>query len=223
MRFKQLTIICSLFLVLSPALVFARTAYVSDQLVITLRTGQGNSFQIVKTLSSGTRLEVLEETDTGYTRVRTADGTEGWVRTQYLSNEPTANEQLAITKAQLAKLQEKNTTLSAQLANLQKDNRQLSSQVSDLSKQSKQAETDLNRLNQVAAKPILLDKENRELKEKTISLSNQLHLLKQENQLLKDRTDREWFIAGAGVLLGGILLGILAPRLRRRKKDSWEF
>ena len=223
MRFKQLTIICSLFLVLSPALVLARTAYVSDQLVITLRTGQGNSFQIVKTLSSGTRLEVLEETDTGYTRVRTADGTDGWVRTQYLSNEPTASEQLAITKAQLAKLQEKNTTLSTQLAKLQKDNHQLNSQVSELSKQSKQAEADLNRLNQVAAKPILLDKENRELKEKTISLSNQLHLLKQENQLLKDRTDREWFIAGAGVLLGGILLGILAPRLRRRKKDSWEF
>ncbi len=223
MRFNQLTIICSLIFTLSPALVLAKTAYVSDQLVITLRTGQGNSFQIIKTLSSGDRLDVLEETETGYTRVRAADGTEGWVRTQYLSNEPTAHEQLATTQAQVAKLQEKNTALSSRLESLQKDNRHLSGQVGELSKSQNQAETELKRLNQVAAKPILLDKENRDLKEQTISLGNQLHLLKQENQLLKDRTDREWFIAGAGVLLGGILLGLLAPNLRRRKKDSWEF
>jgi len=221
MRFKQLTILCGLCLIFSPAI--AKTLYVSDQLVITLRTGQGNSYQIIKTLASGEPLEVLEETDTGYTRIRTADGTEGWVRTQYLSNEPTAREQLATTQAMLKKLQGKNTTLGSQLVSLQKDNKQLSHKVSELSKAHKRAKADLDRLSQVAAKPILLDNENRDLKEQTISLGNQLHLLKQENQLLKDRTDREWFIAGAGVLLGGILLGLLAPKIRRRKKDSWEF
>lgn len=221
MRFRQLTILFSLFLVLGTAM--ARTAYVSDHLVITVRTGQGNSFQIIKTLSSGDHVEVLEETDTGYTRVRTSDGTEGWVRTQYLANEPTAQEQLVTAQDKLEKLQQKNSAMASQLASLQKDNHQLNSQLSELNKQHKQAEADLSHLHQVAAKPIMLDKENRDLKEQTVSLSNQLHLLKQENQLLKDRTDREWFIAGAGVLLGGILLGLLAPKLRRRKSDSWEF
>ncbi|MFO7602733.1 MAG: TIGR04211 family SH3 domain-containing protein [Gammaproteobacteria bacterium] len=221
MRFRRLTLICGLLLVLGPAL--AKTQYVSDELVITLRTGQGNNYQIIKTLSSGTRLEVLEETTTGYTRVRHSDGTEGWVRTQYLSDQPTAREQLASTRSKLEKLEEKNATLSTRLATMQQDNSQLSSKLNELSKQHKQAETDLNRLNEVAAKPILLDRENRELKEQTISLNNELQLLKQENQLLKDRSDRDWFIAGAGVLLGGILLGLLAPKLRRRKKDSWDF
>jgi SH3 domain protein len=221
MRFRQLSIICGIFLAFSPVL--AKTQYVSDHLVITLRTGQGNSFQIIKTLDSGERLEVLEETTSGYTRVRTSDGTEGWVRSQYLDDQPIAREQLATAQARLKSLQEKNQSLAAQLKALQKDNHQLNSSLNTLTKQHKEAESDLKRLNEVAAKPIMLDKENRDLKEKTISLTNQLQLLKQENQLLKDRSDREWFIAGAGVLLGGILLGLLAPKLRRRKKDSWDF
>lgn len=221
MRFKQLSILCGLLLILSPAI--AKTQYVSDHLIITLRTGQGNTYQIIKTLVSGERLEVLEENEAGYAHVRTDDGTEGWVRTQYLSDQPTAREQLVAAQAKLEKLQEKNTALASRLSTMQTDNSQLSSKLTALNKQHKQDEVDLKRLNEVAAKPILLDRENRDLKEKTITLSNELQLLKQENQLLKDRSDRDWFIAGAGVLLGGILLGLLAPKLRRRKKDSWEF
>ena len=221
MRFKQLSLLCGLFLIFSAAM--AKTQYVSDHLIITLRTGQGNTYQIIKTLVSGERLEILEETEAGYTHVRTDDGTEGWVRTQYLSDEPTAREQLAAAQAKLEKLQEKNTSLASRLSTMQKDNSQLSSKLTELNKEHKRAEVDLKRLNEVAAKPILLDRENRDLKEKTVTLSNELQLLKQENQLLKDRSDRDWFIVGAGVLLGGILLGLLAPKLRRRKKDSWEF
>lgn len=221
MQFRQLSILCALFLIMSPAM--AKTKYVSDHLIITVRTGQGNTFQIIKTMVSGESMKVLEETESGYTQVRTADGTEGWVRTQYLSDEPTAREQLATAQAKLEKLQERNATITARLKTIQKDNSHLSGKLSTLSTQHKQAEVDLNRLSKVAAKPILLDRENRELKEKTTSLGNQLQLLKQENQLLKDRSDRDWFIAGAAVLLGGIILGLLAPKLRRGKKDSWEF
>lgn len=221
MQFRQLSVLFSLLLLVSP--IMAKTQYVSDQLVITVRSGQGNTYQIIKTLSSGERMTVLEETETGYTHVRTEDGTEGWVRTQYLSDQPTARDQLTAAQAKLEKLEEKNTSLSSRLASMQKDNGLLSSKLNELTSAHKKAEIDLNRLNEVAAKPILLDRENRELKEKTVSLSNDLQLLRNENQLLKDRSDRDWFIAGAGVLLGGILLGLLAPKLRRRKKDSWEF
>lgn len=221
MSFRQLSILFCVLLLAGPVL--AKTQYVSDHLVITLRTGQGNSYQIIKTLDSGERLEVLEETTSGYSHVRTSDGTEGWVRSQYLDDQPIAREQLAAAQSRVKNLQEKNQSLAKQLKELKEENHQINSSLSSLTKQHKEAEADLKRLNEVAAKPIMLDKENRELNEKTISLTNQLQLLKQENQLLKDRSDREWFIAGAGVLLGGILLGLLAPKLRRRKKDSWDF
>ena len=77
----------------------AQTRYVSDKLVITVRTGQGAQFQIIKTLESGDHVKVLETTDTGYTLIETTDGTEGWVRTQYLADEPVASEKLIRAEA----------------------------------------------------------------------------------------------------------------------------
>ncbi|HJY42228.1 MAG TPA: TIGR04211 family SH3 domain-containing protein, partial [Steroidobacteraceae bacterium] len=75
----------------------AATVYVSDQLTVPLRRGPSNSHKILHAgLPSGTALEVLgEDTAAGFTQVRTANGTEGWVPTQFLSNEPIARDRLA--------------------------------------------------------------------------------------------------------------------------------
>jgi len=39
---------------------------------------------------------------------------------------------------------------------------------------------------------------------------------------LKDRSEREWFVRGAGVVIVGILIGLIVPRLKLRKKSSWD-
>ena len=214
----------SLFLVglLLPILVEAQTTqYVSDHLVITMRSGQGSQYQILKTLPSGTRLEILETSDTGYTKVRNADGVEGWVLSRYLSPEPIAKEKLAVAQGRLQRLKEKNAELKQELTELQKSHRELEAEQATLASETESASAEVERLNQVAAQPILLDKQNRELKQQNVSLEKELQLLQQENQSLKDSSQREWFIAGAGVLLGGLLLGLIVPKLRWRKKSSW--
>lgn len=214
----------SLFLVglLLPILVQAQnTQYVSDHLVITMRSGQGSQYQILKTLPSGTRLEILEASDTGYTKVRNSEGVEGWVLTRYLSPEPVAKEKLAVAQSRLQRLKEQNNELKQELTNLQNSNRDLEAERTTLVSKTKSADAELERLNQVAAQPILLDNQNRQLKQQNVSLEKELQLLQQENQSLKDRSQREWFIAGAGVLLGGMLLGLIVPKLRWRKKSSW--
>ncbi|MCW9023873.1 MAG: TIGR04211 family SH3 domain-containing protein [Gammaproteobacteria bacterium] len=209
-------------LLISSGLVQAENIqYVSDQLRITLRTGQGNTYQIIKTLDSGTKLVVLETTETGYAHVRLEDGTEGWVRTQYLSEEPIARITLASTEKKLERLQSQNIKLREEVDNLRKRSRELSSEQSSLSSKLKTSETELARLSEVAAKPILLDKENRELQQRNIAQEKELQMVAQENQVLKDRSQREWFLAGAGVLLGGILLGLLIPKIRWQKKSNW--
>ncbi|MCW8899752.1 MAG: TIGR04211 family SH3 domain-containing protein [Gammaproteobacteria bacterium] len=216
-RFLMITFILSV-LTFS---VQAKTQYVSDHLVITVRTGQGAQFQIIKTLESGEHVEVLETTDTGYTRVKTSDGTEGWVRSQYLAEEPVAREKLARVEAQLEKTREALKTFKDNYASLSKEHKTLSQTQSALSTDKKELDSELARLNEVAKKPILLDKQNRELQEKNVTLEKDLQRLNQENYSLKDRSQREWFIAGALVLFGGIVLGLVIPKLRRRKTTSW--
>lgn len=203
------------------ASIAANYNYVSDQLVITLRTGQGNTYQILKTLPTGTRLEVLETTETGYSRVRTNDGTEGWVRSQYLIDKPTAAMQLEHTSRQLEQLKEQNDKLRDTLSQVQKERADLSAERDDLLKQKQEADKELTHLNEVAAKPVLLDKQNQELQQNNVALEKEMQILNQENQVLKDRSRRDWFIAGAGVLLGGLILGLLIPRLRLKKRSSW--
>ena len=85
------------------------TAYVTDELEITLRSGQGNDYRIVRLLDSGAELEVLERGET-WTRVR-ALGDEGWVRNVYLQSEPGAADQLAEANETLAELRQENRTL----------------------------------------------------------------------------------------------------------------
>lgn len=199
----------------------ANYQYVSDKLVITLRNGQGNSYQILKTLPTGTRLDVLESTEAGYSRVRTSDGTEGWVRSQYLMDEPTAAMQLDEATRKLNILQDETEKLRNALSEVQAERAELTTQRDELLSKLKEAQSRLDHLNEVAARPIVLDKENRELQQKNVALEKELQILNQENQALKDRAKREWFIAGAGVLLGGLLLGLLIPRIRWRKQSSW--
>jgi len=199
----------------------AKTQYVSDHLVITVRTGQSAQFQIIKTLETGAHVEVLEIAETGYTRVKTADGVEGWVRTQYLADEPVAKEKLERALSQLAKTRDTLKKLKDSYANLSKEHQELSKVQSTLSTDKKQLDSELARLNEIAKKPIILDKQNRELQQKNVTLEKDLQRLNQENYSLKDRSQREWFIAGALVLFGGIVLGLIIPKLRRRKTSSW--
>ena len=208
---------------LLPVTAIAGTRYVTDHLVITLRTGQGNQYAIIKTLPSGTLLTILQETDTGYTQVRTKDGTEGWVRTQYLSDDPPAAEELAKAQDKLAKLQDKLTKAQAELNDLRKQKSQLDSEHNQLLTENKTASDELAKLNQIAAHPKELESENVDLREKFAKISDEYNLIKQENQVLKDRSKRNWFLAGALVVILGIIIGLIIPKLRFRRKDSWDF
>lgn len=199
----------------------AKTQYVSDHLVITVRTGQGAQFQIIKTLQSGEHVKVLETTDTGYTQIETSDGTEGWVRTQYLADEPVASEKLVRAEAKLVQTRTALKKIREAFSTLSKDHKVLLQTQGTLSTDKKQLDTELARLNKIAKKPILLDRQNRELQQKNVSLEKDLQRLNQENHSLKDRSQREWFIAGALVLFGGLILGLIIPKLRGRKTNSW--
>ena len=221
MNYRYLLLLTLLAAITAPTTLFAETQYVSDDLVITLRTGQGNQYEIIKTLPSGTKLEILEQTDTGYTKVKTEAGIEGWVRTQYLTKEPIAAIRLEKAEAKISKLNDKVASLQEELKTLRKDKTQRDSEFEKLRGEHQSATKELTQLSEIAARPKQLASENRDLRLQYEKINDELVLVKQENQVLKDRSKRNWFLAGAGVVILGMLIGLIIPKLRFRRKDSW--
>jgi len=217
LRYKLLLILCLLPL---SGTASAETRYVVDQLIITLRTGQSNQHQILKTLPSGTALELLEDAG-NYSRVRTPDGIEGWVLTQYISSTPTAKQRLAAAEKRLAEAEALAKRLQTELdATKRRENELLNSQ-DKLTQQQQSQSDELERLRRISAQPLKLEQENQQMKKDLLELENDYKLLRQEHQLLSDSSEREWFLTGAGVIILGILIGLIAPKFQRRKKSSW--
>lgn len=207
--------------IMAPMHVQAETKYVSDHLVITVRTGQGTEFQIIKTLGSGEHVEVLETTENGYTHIETSDGTEGWVRSQYLKSEPTAKEQLINVTAQLKKANSELNKIKKSYSSLKKEHQTLSLSQKALSTSNTKLKSEFSRISEISKKPIMLERLNKKLQQNNVSLEKDLQRLNQENHSLNDRSQREWFIVGALVLFGGIILGLILPKLRSKKSRSW--
>lgn len=201
----------------------AATRYVTDRLEVTLRSGQTNEHRIVKMLVSGTPLEILEDdAASGYSRVRTQDGTDGWVLTRYLLAQPVARDQLVQAEQTVAQLQSEVTRLKEQLANVSGDHKTLEKEQQSLDAQNRRLQEELNKIRQTAANALNLDSENQTLKNRVFTLETESQVLKQQTDTLKDRSQRDWFIAGAGVIFAGIILGLILPRIKLRKKSGWD-
>jgi len=209
-----------LFLFAVAGVAEAKSVYVSDVLYITLRTGKGDSFRILKTLKSGTKMELMEKDDQ-YAQVRLEDGTEGWVQERFITDDPTSNIILESTNNRLSRLQndynqlkEKYDSTRSELSQTEKERSSLESRASKLEKQNTE-------IQDAAARPIQLDRENKELRTKNAEMAKEIADLKIENESLKGASDRDWFMTGAGVIILGVLIGLIVPRLRLRKQSSW--
>lgn len=192
--------------------------YVSDKLVITLRSGQGTTYQILRSLPSGTKLDVLV-VEGEYSQVRTEDGLEGWVRNQYLVDEPVAEDKLIQANSRIEKYQAENAQLQKRISELNQSKSGLDGNIKRLDKDNRSMKAELEKLREVAARPIELAKQNETMKKRLLDLEMETQLLSEKNVTLKDRSQRDWFIAGAGVLLAGLFMGLILPKLRRR--SSW--
>lgn len=198
----------------------AEVRYVVDTLIITMRSGQSTQHQILRTWPSNTKLEVLETAE-DYSRVRGPDGTEGWVLNQYITTKPTAKLLLEAANQELARLKTRNEQLTTELGALRDKEGSLSKEQQELSRENKKQLEELTHLRRVAAKPLQLENENQQLKKDLLKLESEHDLLRQENQMLGDSSDREWFINGAITVFFSVLLGVFLPSLRRRKKSAW--
>ena len=219
---KNALFILSLSLVLIGK-VFAETRYVSDNLEITMRSGKSTSHGITRMLRSGTAVEVLEtDNKSGYSHIRTKSGKEGWVLTRFLMNGQAARDRLATAEKKKAELELENRKMKTIMQALQDEKKAVEQARTSLAGEHRNVSQELAEIKLTASSALAIDSENKDLKGRVVTLERKLQTMQQENEVLKDRTARDWFMVGSGVVLLGIIVGLIIPRIRWRKKSSWD-
>jgi SH3 domain protein len=226
-----LFIVLLILLSVSVRATYADRRYVSDMLIITLRTGQGQEYKVIKTLKTDTPVEVLEESES-YLRVRTDEGEEGWVAKQYITTE--------VPKSVIIEgLKEETSKLNARIEELEKNQASLLEQfeiatqrhaakVEELDKNASSSKEEASRLKiklaQITEKHnTLIDQsknvvdlisEQKRLQAENVNLNTRVEHLQKENTALRNTRRLQWFLAGGGVFF----IGWIAGKVSRKKK-----
>lgn len=203
--------------------VFAETVYVDDTLYAPIRSGEGTQYRILHSgVRSGTPLELLERSESGYSRVRTPDGIEGWIITRYITETPIARERLETVNRQLAESRETVSTLRSQLQTVTEERDTLRNAENNLEARAGRLSQELQEIKTVAADSLNLNRRNEELSNDNQKLRNELEVLTAEKERLEANTDSDFMLLGAGLVLLGIILALIVPALKpSRKTDNW--
>lgn len=179
--------------------VSAETMYVSDYLIVNVRDNIEKPYSVVATVQSDEALEVIEESGR-YAKVRTSDGSVGWIAKQYLKPELPKNiiiEQLeteiSSLKKQLASLKQYEALslnpdqIQQTVLDLQAQNNNLNNELNVLLQTNQEQEQELAKLRKLA----VVSKENIDLlaqyeAAKTTIESLQNSIEEQRQQLQKD-------------------------------------
>jgi len=234
MRFSAiiftLALLASLLIIQTAA---ADTRYVGDQLIITLRQGKSTQHKILKTLKTGTPLEILEEGES-YFKVRTSDGVEGYVLRQYISSNPPMSqrvEELEMLNNSLQNkikaLEEAKNNLARQLKTTEEGYKQEFSSISSSSAElEQQLELALNNERVLSEKyeTLLAQAENvveiaaerDRLQQQNKKLAADMAALTKKTDKLADSRMIKWFLAGGGVFFFGWIAGKISRKKRSR-------
>lgn len=184
------------FVLASSTLLAQPTQYITDKLYAPLRSEASEKGKLLHNgLESGTAVSVLDKNDaSGFTRIRTPDNVEGWVRTQYLSAEPTASVQLEQANALVAQLQAEKSQLEQELVSIR----------------------------QISSSQIDTHQRNAELVKQNQLLISEKEVLLTDNERLKNRNNQTWFLYGGLLVALSAIVSVLLPRLgKKRRYDGW--
>lgn len=200
---------------------FAETRYITDTQYIPIRSGGGNQFRIVhRGLKSGTKLTVIEAPEGDWAHIKTDGGTEGWIRKQYLINQPTAALRLDTAQDQLTKATKRIAQLESNLTNLKSEHTSLSSTGQKLSTEHQQLTEKYNKLKSLSADAVSLNHRYQELLTKHELLKTEFDTVHAENDRLKsDKTINQWLF-GAGLIILGMILMLILPALKPQKSSG---
>ena len=200
----------------------AETLYVSDQFEVPLRRGTTTEHAIVRMLPTGTPVELLES-DAGnkHSLVRTTSGVQGYIESRYLMPEPAARDQLAELRGRLASANDEQGGLSRQVDELGQQLTAAQRTGAELTASRDELSSELERVRSISSKSLQLDEQNKQLQQQLAASEQRIRALSEENGTLRKHTTRDWFLAGGGLTLFSILLGIGLTRVRWRRRSRY--
>lgn len=175
-----------------------QTRWIAAGEPIELMSGLSARDKSLTSLTPGTPFKVLKVNQRiGYARIVLDSGEIGWIPSKAISAAPLPPGLPLIADPQPPKSPE-----------------QLHEEVSRL-------QTELIAVRQAASDILRIQTERDQLQSSVIALKRELESTTREKNALNEDQKQSWFMIGGGVLVTGIILGVLLPRLRVRRRNHW--
>ena len=221
----SLWVLLALTVLCLPAANAQDTQYISDMVLVPVRSGAGSDYRIVnRGLPSGTALLIYGQSDDGeWTEVETRGGTRGWIPTQYLQQEPPAGLLINDMRLELEQVRGERDRVVSQLNQSSSEVNEADETIVSLNTRLESTEAELTEVKRVSAAALDLDLMNQQLVAELESERSEADLLRLEHVRLRERIANNQIMDGALAVLLGVILAVVAPRLWPKKKrpDGW--
>ena len=221
----SLWVLVALTVLCLPAANAQDTQYISDMVLVPVRSGAGSDYRIVnRGLPSGTALLIYGQSDDGeWTEVETRGGTRGWIPTQYLQQEPPAGLLINDMRLELEQVRGERDRVVSQLNQSSSEVNEADETIVSLNTRLESTEAELTEVKRVSAAALDLDLMNQQLVAELESERSEADLLRLENVRLRERIANNQIMDGALAVLLGVILAIVAPRLwpKKKRQDGW--
>jgi SH3 domain protein len=200
---------------LGAATTMADTLFVTEDFEITMRTGPGVERKIIALIRSGQRVEEISKSEE-WTEIRLPSDKSGWVLTRYLTpKEPCAmiKERL---QSQYDQLLTEKTELETKNSDLEAENQRLEAQLASTQASLERVTGDFDTLKSESTDFLKLKTQFKKINTELEETKTKADKFEDETSRLLRNQNIKWFLAGAGVILIGFIIGFSSRRQKRR-------
>lgn len=198
--------------------------YIADDYNLTLWS-TANYTGKIQILPTGSPLTIIGEhpTSNGLIKVKTIDGTEGFIKYKYVKKEAPEHDRDDISSKNIAALQGQVSKLEGELKAAKAVVTPGTTLEQSLATERDKLSRELIELKKISGGAVQIKTERDELQERYVAVERDLQQIKLENQALQDTANQDWFLYGGMLALVGVLLGFILPKLSwKRSRGGWD-